>query len=318
MRRAARAPPRSRPRHRSSPRRPVARAAHGLGGITNLPVPGWLFLVGGGTVLVVSFIALGVLWPEPRLGAPGDGRPFPRPLQAVLLSRVLEIGLQVLGVALFVLVFTAAAFGSERALLNLAPTFIYVVFWVGMTVPSCSSGTSGLASIRGGRSRTVSRWFRASAYQPPPRPYPDAPRRLAGVCAAARVRGLELVYRSPPPRGSLANAIVVYSAVTWTGMIVYGREAWRRNGDGFALFFDLLSRSRSFGSRMRDGRREVILRRPSRRSRSSTGDAALSRSSRSCSARSPSTASAARAGGRTCIYGIRAGHRPSPNAPTLS
>ncbi len=38
---------------------PATAAAHGLGGIRDLPVPGWLFLVGGAAVLVVSFVALG-------------------------------------------------------------------------------------------------------------------------------------------------------------------------------------------------------------------------------------------------------------------
>ena len=46
---------------------PGTASAHGLGGLTNLPIPGWMFLVGGGTVLVVSFVGLAVLWPEPQL-----------------------------------------------------------------------------------------------------------------------------------------------------------------------------------------------------------------------------------------------------------
>jgi hypothetical protein len=242
---------------------PSPALAHGLGGITNLPVPGWLFLVGGGTVLVVSFIALGLLWPEPRLGAPGDGRPFPRTLQAVLLWRGLSIGLQVLGVALFVLVWTAAAFGSERALLNPAPTFIYVVFWVGMTVAVVLLGNVW-ASVDPWRAiGNATAWCtHRLGYRRPPRPYPQ---RLGVWPAFALLLGfvtLELVYQDPADPRILANAIIVYSAVTWTGMIVYGRDVWRRNGDGFALFFEFLSRVALFGSRERDRDREVILRRP--------------------------------------------------------
>ena len=44
---------------------PATAAAHGIGGIRDLPVPGWLFLFGGATVLIVSFLALGVLWKTP-------------------------------------------------------------------------------------------------------------------------------------------------------------------------------------------------------------------------------------------------------------
>ena len=242
---------------------PAPALAHGLGGITNLPVPGWLFLVGGGTVLVVSFVALGLLWPEPRLGAPGDGRPFPRTLQAVLLSRGLRVGLQVLGVALFVLVWTAAAFGSVRVSLNLAPTFIYVVFWVGMTVLVVLVGNvwASVDPWRGVADAVA--WCAARlGYGRPALPYPE---RLGVWPAFGLLFGfvtLELVYQDPADPRILADAIVVYSAVTWTGMIVYGRDAWGRNGDGFALFFELLSRIALFGSRERAARREVILRRP--------------------------------------------------------
>ena len=55
---------------------PGAASAHGLGGLTNLPMPGWLFLVAAAVVLIVSFLALAVLWPEPRLSPPDAGRPM--------------------------------------------------------------------------------------------------------------------------------------------------------------------------------------------------------------------------------------------------
>ncbi len=168
-----------------------------------------------------------------------------------------------LGVALFLLVWTAAAFGSERAILNPAPTFIYVVFWVGMTVAVVLLGNVW-ASVDPWRAigDGVARCADRLGYRHPPRPYPA---RFGVWPAFALLLGfatLELVYQDPADPRILADAIVVYSAVTWTGMIVFGREAWGRNGDGFALFFELLSRVALFGSRERGGRREVILRRP--------------------------------------------------------
>ena len=41
--------------------------AHGLVGRTDLPIPAWLFGWGAAVVLVLSFVALAVLWPKPRL-----------------------------------------------------------------------------------------------------------------------------------------------------------------------------------------------------------------------------------------------------------
>jgi hypothetical protein len=52
-------------------------SAHGIGGRVDLPVPVWLFVWGAGAVVIVSFVALGVLWKEPRLEEPGKGPPSP-------------------------------------------------------------------------------------------------------------------------------------------------------------------------------------------------------------------------------------------------
>ena len=112
---------------------PATAAAHGIGGIRDLPVPGWLFLVGGALVLLISFVALGALWTKPKLEV-GAGRPLPEGLQRVLLSTYFRVIVSGLSFALFVVLWTAAAFGSERASANLAPTFIYIIFWVGMVV----------------------------------------------------------------------------------------------------------------------------------------------------------------------------------------
>ena len=41
--------------------------AHGIGGRSDLPLELWQFLYAAGAALVVSFLALRVLWPEARL-----------------------------------------------------------------------------------------------------------------------------------------------------------------------------------------------------------------------------------------------------------
>ena len=60
---------RSSRRPRSRPRCcPAGTAqAHGIVGREDLPIPSWLFAWGAAVVLVVSFVALAVLWPRPRL-----------------------------------------------------------------------------------------------------------------------------------------------------------------------------------------------------------------------------------------------------------
>ena len=48
---------------------PASALAHGLVGKQDLPIPRWLFAWAAAAVLVVSFVALAVLWPRPRLEA---------------------------------------------------------------------------------------------------------------------------------------------------------------------------------------------------------------------------------------------------------
>jgi hypothetical protein len=56
---------------------PPAASAHGLVGRSDLPIPDWMFTWGAAAVLIVSFVALAVLWPTPRLQA-ARFRPCPR------------------------------------------------------------------------------------------------------------------------------------------------------------------------------------------------------------------------------------------------
>ena len=56
--------------------------------------------------------------------------------------------LWILKFALFVVVWTAAAFGSERASANLAPTFVYIAFWVGMVVVTIVGILAGIAMVQ--------------------------------------------------------------------------------------------------------------------------------------------------------------------------
>ena len=57
-------------------------------------------------------------------------------------------------------------------------------------------------------------------------------------------------------------AIVVYSWVTWAGMLLFGRRAWLENGEAFSVYFGLLSRISPFAVREVDGRRRIVVRPP--------------------------------------------------------
>ena len=235
---------------------PSAALAHGLGGRLDLPVPIWLFAYGAATVVVVSFVALGVLWKRPRLEPAPEGRPLPQPLQRVLTSRPLEAVVRSLSVATFAVVLLAAAAGSETPLENFGNVFVFTTFWVGLAFAH---------ALFGNWWATLSPWDTVARFlgigEHPRREYPLAWGMWASAFVLLAFVWFELVYQewvSSSPRG-LAVAIIVYTVVTLAGMAVFGRRAWNEHGEGFAVYFRLLALMAPL-ARAADGR--VVLRTP--------------------------------------------------------
>jgi hypothetical protein len=234
--------------------------AHGLGSVQDLPVPLWLFYYGAAVVLVVSFVALGALWKRPLLEPRADGRPLGPRAQSILLGPEIRILLGGISLALFVLLFLAAAIGDRSPAANITPTFVYVVFWLGL-VP--------IVVLLGNVWRVLSPW-RAAAdavawlaarlriARPAPFTYPAGLGRVPAGIGLMAFAALELAWPDSANPRHLAIAIGVYSAFTWLGMLLFGRRAWLENGEGFHVYFELLSRIGAFG--VRDGR--VIVRMP--------------------------------------------------------
>jgi len=231
--------------------------AHGIGGVRDLPVPESFFFTTAAIVLVVSFVLLGALWRRPLLAAHRDGVPLPSRVSRVVLSRALRVVLQLVSVAVFCLTLASALFGTSNELLNFAPTFVYVIFWLGIPLLSVLFGNvwralspwQAIADAtvwvleRGGREASPildwsARWGR----------YPAAGALFAFVA-------LELTYTRPAYPRTLAIAIALYTYWALAGMAVYGREAWSRGGEGFAVAFALLARIAPFAVR---GRNVVI------------------------------------------------------------
>jgi len=222
--------------------------AHGIGGVRDLPVPAWLFFYSATIVLVASFIALAVLWRRPVLERAAPGRALPEGLQRVLLSRWLRVLLGAASTAVFVVVAAAALVGDDHVLQNIAPTFVWVVFWVGLVPCVVLLGNiwavlSPFRAIADGvawaATRLGVRWQ--------PEPYPERLGRWPAVVLLFAFVSLELVYENPSDPRVLALAIYLYAAVTWLGMFVFGRRAWLQGGEAFNVYFGLLGLISPFG-----------------------------------------------------------------------
>jgi hypothetical protein len=223
---------------------PEAALAHGLVGRADLPIPRWLFGWAAAAVLVVSFAALSTLWRTPQLEEDDGFRPAPSGFSRLIVNKATEALAGAIGVALFVLVVVSGLFGAQTPLDNFAPTFVYVIFWVGL-VP--------LSIVLGDVFRAFNPWraiARAVAFVaarvagPLPQPY-QYPQRLGRWPAAATIVGFawfELAYTNADDPSAIAIAALVYTAVTLFAYAVYGVEQWTRYGEGFSVYFNLFSR----------------------------------------------------------------------------
>jgi hypothetical protein len=231
---------------------PAPASAHGLVQRANLPLPEWLFGWAAAVVLVVSFVALAILWPQPRLER-DRWRPLPGAFGRLLGSRALEVVLGALGVGLLALVLVAGFAGSLNANNNFAPVFVFNTFWVGLAF-ACA--------LFGDLFRAVNPWRalgRAAGWAargrlrrvPARHTYPE---RL-GVWPAAvglfAFAWIELVSGwSEQPR-TLALLVALYAGAMLAGQAVYGVDRWNASVDGFSVYFNLLSRIAPFETRGR-------------------------------------------------------------------
>ncbi len=101
--------------------------AHGIGERGDLPLPLYLFTWAMVLALVFSFVALGVLWTEPRLAREGRGH---RVVDYRSVAVAHWLG-RALAFALYLICLYAAFFGIDARDRNILPVTFYVVIWVG-------------------------------------------------------------------------------------------------------------------------------------------------------------------------------------------
>ena len=216
--------------------------AHGIGGVQDLPVPTWLFYWGGAFVLVVSFIAArGAVEDAPARRHARRGARLGEAFSRLVLGPV-RIVVQALSVVMFVVVLAAALVGTTDPFANLAPTWIYVVFWLGLPFLSLLLGNvwRALSPWRAIADAFVWGWETDSAVRRArSRPTRSGLGRYPGRVALFAFVALELCYSNPSNPRALAFAIALYSYVALFGMLAFGRDTWTARGEGFAILFAL-------------------------------------------------------------------------------
>ncbi len=222
---------------------------HAFGQRFDLPIPLNYYLAGAAGAVFFSFVLLAIFARAPM----ERGAPYPRfnllRWRAVgyLTHPWLLAALRLFVALLFLLILAAGLFGTQDPRHNLLPTMVWIIWWTGMAY---------VCALIGDLWALVNPWNTLFGWAESLYGYFSGGRRElalnlrypsrlgvwpACVFFAFFVWG-ELIWTGNAVPADLAVAAIVYSAVTWVGMLLFGRETWLRKGEAFSLAFGMLAR----------------------------------------------------------------------------
>jgi hypothetical protein len=226
--------------------------AHGFGQRYDLPIPLSFYLVGAAAVVVATFVIVALFVREvPRSHAAPRVDLLATSAGRLIAGAPTTFALQFLALAAFIITIVAGFRGDQNPYKNLAPTMVWIIGWVGLAYVSAFVGNvwavinpwrtifEALETLAGPvtRGRGLSLRLR----------YPAA---ALGVWPAFALllafSWIELVYPNPAVPRFIAWLAVGYSILTFSGMLLFGRERWLAHGEVFTLVFGTFARFAPF------------------------------------------------------------------------
>ena len=220
--------------------------AHGFGERYNLPLPLNMFMIGAAATVAASFVVIGLFVNKRQ----GEFR-YPRynllsvpALGAVLRSKVFTCAFKLLGVAVFLMLIATSLIGVNKPVENLSPTFVWIIWWVGMGYICALLGNFWMLVNPW---RTMFEWVEGFVGGDGEEDeglidYPESLGVWPAVILFFIFAWLENVYNGAQAPFKLGLFVLVYSAITWAGMLVFGKHVWLRSGEAFSVLFSLFAR----------------------------------------------------------------------------
>jgi hypothetical protein len=225
----------------------VTAEAHGFAERYDLPVPLRLYVGGSAAVVALSFVVVAYFvrgdrtvrrYPTFNLLGTVAGR--------VLASRVLAFVLRFFALFMLVLVIVAGLIGDDDPFKNIAPTTVWVIWWVGLAYVSGMLGDLWALLNPWRTVFEVTEWL-LTRLKPNMRlglnmDYPDSLGSWPAVVLFVWFIWAELIWPASDSPAELSQAVINYSVVTWIGMFIFGSRNWLRHGEVFTVLFGLLAR----------------------------------------------------------------------------
>ena len=221
---------------------PTGAFAHAFGERYDLPVPmSWVILAA--CCVMVLTVLFAVFWPskvrtqQALEGLSNVGESAPKhPSNISPFTRACGWA----GMLLLVLCFLCANLGTQDPLMNFAPTFIWIIWWL---------GTSFGVVVFGNFWPCINPWLAIDrVINPSNKPsvlsYPKHLGQWPGVFVLLCWCALEVVYPIAAMPERLSWWIVAYSCYMLLGLSLFGQDIWCAKADGFSIYFEWLASQR--------------------------------------------------------------------------
>jgi hypothetical protein len=221
---------------------PATAWPHAFGERYDLPAPLAYFVAGAAAMVALSFVVAIVVARGMSRSPPAQGLV----LAPGALLPALRLTSRAAAFILFAAVLIAGWFGTRNPEMNLAPTLVWVIWWIGLSLAVACVGNlwpaldpwrtffdvlDALAHRCGSANGIALGWT-----------YPRALGAWPAVILLLAFAWFEVVYLRASVPSYIAGVALAWSALTLAGMIGCGREVWQRNADVFAIYFATLGR----------------------------------------------------------------------------
>ena len=221
--------------------------AHGFGQRYDLPLPLSLYVTGACAAIVVTFLIVGLFvrdvpraqgYPRVDLSIHGLGRLCALPGPAFILKFC--------GLVIFIITIIAGFRGQDDPYRNIAPTMVWIIFWVGLAYVCAFIGNlwvlinpwnaifESVETIYCELTNRPALWLGLR--------YPENLGTWPAFVLLLAFSWIELIYPSPAVPLHIAWLAIGYSALTFLGMFAFGRDVWLQRGEMFSLFFGTFAR----------------------------------------------------------------------------
>jgi hypothetical protein len=235
----------------------VPACAHGFGQRYELPVPLRLYLFGAAAVVALSFVVFGLFV---RRAPAARARPqidlLATPIGQIIGHPVVVLALRLAALGLFLVTILAGLFGDQNPYRNIAPTLVWIIWWVGLAYVAAFAGDiwaliNPWRTTFDGAQRLYQRLGGRGALGLG-LSYPQALGVWPACLLLLAFSWTELIYPDAAAPAHIAWLAIAYSVLTWAGMLVFGRDSWLDNGEVFSLVFGTFARFAP--TEARDGR----------------------------------------------------------------